>query len=314
LIERSISFGLDNGLIGTLCLPQTSRHPHLGQILFNAGILPRVGPHRLNVRLARKLAKQGIASLRFDLSGLGDSARSAEAHSFEAQTVLDLQAAMDALSSATGVTQFTLLGFCSGARHSYEAAAADARIAGIVLYDGQAYATRWSRILRLRVLLREHGWVKSVGARLKRIVSSVKNRLASSASPTSNKTSELPTNEPTRQAYALHLRKLLARGMRVAVVYSGESENYNYQAQFSHAMRGLSVANLVDFAYLPDMDHNAMLLRLQTRFIDWLEHWTLSVAQTCLVANSTTATTSPPNSTANLMKKSHINQHPLSNK
>jgi pimeloyl-ACP methyl ester carboxylesterase len=272
MIEHSITFGAGGGLVGTLCLPATGRISPLGQILFNAGILHRVGPHRLNVKLARRLAARGMASLRFDLSGLGDSARPGAENSFEKQAVLDIQAAMDALSRASGASRFALLGFCSGARHSYEAAAADARVAGIVLYDGQAFATTKSRLMRMRLMLQRHGWAKTVGGRLKRVLG--RSSSAKNATPpvVSN------SHEPTQIEYAQQLNDLLTRGTRVAVAFSGESVNYNYNGQFADAMRGLLPVEKIDLAYWPNLDHTVMLLSMQTQFLDWLESWAMSVA------------------------------------
>ena len=130
--EQSFAFGDEGGLVGTVCLPsieQASR-AHIGLVLFNAGVVHRIGPHRLNVRLARRLAARGIPSIRFDLSGQGDSARSHVTRSFEEQAVEDLRAAMGLLCSVAKVPQFALFGFCSGGVNSYAAAKVDERVAG----------------------------------------------------------------------------------------------------------------------------------------------------------------------------------------
>ena len=42
-------------------------------VFLSAGLLHRVGPHGLHVRLARELAQMGFSSLRVDLAGTGDS-------------------------------------------------------------------------------------------------------------------------------------------------------------------------------------------------------------------------------------------------
>lgn len=104
MTERSIAFGANNGLIGTICEPSalSSNDGGLGWILFNAGVVHRVGPHRINVRLARMLANQGIASIRFDLAGLGDSSRADGQLPFEAQAVSDLSSAMDIRADGSG--------------------------------------------------------------------------------------------------------------------------------------------------------------------------------------------------------------------
>jgi hypothetical protein len=41
--------------------------------MFNMGANHRIGPRRINVKLARVLAARGVSSLRFDLGGVGDS-------------------------------------------------------------------------------------------------------------------------------------------------------------------------------------------------------------------------------------------------
>ncbi|HHO68021.1 MAG TPA: alpha/beta hydrolase, partial [Gammaproteobacteria bacterium] len=71
--ERVVTFGPERNLVGVLTQPDQVR-PDLPVLVFlNAGLLHRVGPYRMHVDLARQLAARGYASLRFDLSGRGDS-------------------------------------------------------------------------------------------------------------------------------------------------------------------------------------------------------------------------------------------------
>ncbi len=44
-------------------------------VLVNAGMVAKSGPWRLYVEVARRLAHAGVATLRFDLGGIGDSRR-----------------------------------------------------------------------------------------------------------------------------------------------------------------------------------------------------------------------------------------------
>ena len=161
--EDVLAFGEDERLVGTVCLPDGPvASGAVGQILFNAGIVPRTGPHRLNVKLARRLAARGIASIRFDLSGLGDSGRAPGADSFETTAVRDLRQAMDTLACEAGTGRFCLFGFCSGGRHAYATAPLDARVAGIILYDTYAFPTPHSRLNRLWLRAR-HPMLRSTG-------------------------------------------------------------------------------------------------------------------------------------------------------
>ena len=112
--EETLLFGPGQGLVGTLSVPSRPTES-LGMILLNAGMIHRVGPHRVNVRLARELARHGIASIRFDLAGHGDSARPSGSLSFQNQAVEDIRQAADALANATGLRRFAVFGLCSGA-------------------------------------------------------------------------------------------------------------------------------------------------------------------------------------------------------
>ena len=65
-LERTIRFGSGERLLGIVTpAPQ----PLAGApvcLLFNAGVVHRIGPHRLNVKLARALAARGFTALRMD--------------------------------------------------------------------------------------------------------------------------------------------------------------------------------------------------------------------------------------------------------
>ena len=72
MTERIVRFGPEDGLLGILTEPVSP--PRGPAILFlNAGVLHHVGPFGWYVSLARRLAELGFLSLRFDLSGIGDS-------------------------------------------------------------------------------------------------------------------------------------------------------------------------------------------------------------------------------------------------
>ena len=95
--ERVVRFGAGNGLVGILTEPEPIRsHPDRPAIIFlNSGILHRVGSCRMHVRLAWALAEAGYPSLRFDLSGIGDSDTRKDALAFEQSAPLEIREAMD---------------------------------------------------------------------------------------------------------------------------------------------------------------------------------------------------------------------------
>ena len=117
--ETVARFGAGERLLGIVTLPAQRREDAPACLFMNAGVVHRIGPHRINVKLARALAAVGIASIRIDLSGMGDSATAPGAvHSGE-QTVRDLQDAMTHLEQTLGITRFIVFGLCSGAVHAY---------------------------------------------------------------------------------------------------------------------------------------------------------------------------------------------------
>ena len=76
LTEEPLQFGEGGRLFGILTLPgmPPRRAQELPVFVFlSAGLLHRVGPHGLHVRLGRELAQMGFSSLRVDLAGTGDS-------------------------------------------------------------------------------------------------------------------------------------------------------------------------------------------------------------------------------------------------
>ncbi len=91
----------------------------------------RIGSHRLHVALARKLAENGIASLRFDYRGVGDS--EGRHPGFEAIEP-DIAVAVDAMAAA-GAEHVVLFGLCDAVPPICAYAALDSRIRAIVILN-----------------------------------------------------------------------------------------------------------------------------------------------------------------------------------
>jgi dienelactone hydrolase len=139
--ERVITFGDNGNLVGILAEPngadKKSDVPCV--LILNAGILHHVGPFRLHVIAARRFAEQGYASLRFDIAGIGDSLSIGGKGYDEERVILDIQSAMDAMCRKKSITDFILMGLCTGAANAHRVAIVDDRIKGGVFLDGYAY-------------------------------------------------------------------------------------------------------------------------------------------------------------------------------
>jgi alpha/beta superfamily hydrolase len=72
--EEAVHFGSLGSLIGIVTsAARRNNEDKPGVVLLNPGIVHRVGPGRIYVKIARALAEQGFTVLRFDFSGIGDS-------------------------------------------------------------------------------------------------------------------------------------------------------------------------------------------------------------------------------------------------
>jgi len=138
--ERALLFGADDSLVGVLTTPEALDAARPVLILLNAGLVHRVGPQRLHVMLARQLAREGFATVRFDLSGIGDSLPRADGLPFRQSAVEETRAVMDAVTRLTGSRTFCIMGLSSGALVSLAMALEDPRVAGVGILNPHGFA------------------------------------------------------------------------------------------------------------------------------------------------------------------------------
>lgn len=122
LKETVCRFGDDGCLIGIHCQPMgvTAKLPTV--VLFNSGVVHRVGPNRLYIELARNLAAAGFATFRCDIEGIGDSVPRAtvqENHPYPDTALRDGRITLEFLAARFSASAFVLMGLCSGAYTSF---------------------------------------------------------------------------------------------------------------------------------------------------------------------------------------------------
>lgn len=117
-------------LVGVETVPAGRTPALLGVVVVVGGPQTRVGSHRQFVLLARGLAARGIAVLRFDYAGMGDSA--GPLPDFE-RAAGDIRAATDVLLSRhPGMRGVMLWGLCDGAAAALLHAPHDPRVLGVI--------------------------------------------------------------------------------------------------------------------------------------------------------------------------------------
>jgi pimeloyl-ACP methyl ester carboxylesterase len=162
-IEAPAMLGEGGGLAGIFCRALSGEQPRKAVIFVNAGAIYHIGWARMHVEMARELARTGIASLRFDLAGIGDSEAPPEGvRQLYGALSDDVGAALDWLE-ARGIRDLTVFGSCSGAYQAFHAAITDRRIKRIALVNqlcfvwGPAYAVQleaWRRTKATEVAAR----------------------------------------------------------------------------------------------------------------------------------------------------------------
>jgi exosortase A-associated hydrolase 1 len=120
-------------LVGVVTLPHGPSAHAVGVVVVVGGPQYRVGSHRQFALLSRALAEQGVASLRFDYRGMGDSTGEARAYT---DIDADIRAAIDAfVAGVPDLRQVVLWGLCDGASAACLYAPQDDRVHGLVLLN-----------------------------------------------------------------------------------------------------------------------------------------------------------------------------------
>lgn len=281
MTEIPVLFGAESTLVGVVCKPAVTVETGVACLMLNAGVIARAGPHRINVKLARSLAMSGIVNMRFDLSGLGDSLRTAsDSPDFLQQAVLDVKAAMDYLESQYGVQRFIVIGNCSGAVHAYWTALADSRVIGIQMFDGFCYPSRWSCLVRQWKRLRANSWHEAAVAAADRLAYLLSSLSTNGLKDSNLSSTEEFTGKPARDEYCKGMQILIDRDVAIFLVFSGSViDYYSYARQFRDAFTREPFVDKVHCDFLPEIDHTLLSLEAQRKFIELTRDWLLGVVK-----------------------------------
>ena len=284
-IERPMRIG-DEGLFGVLCEPRTGSARGPIFLITNTSASSRVGDSRLSVRMARELARRGVASLRFDARGRGDSPAAPGVVQSDTAfgRIYNPIATDDTVLAARwlarqGYKSIFALGVCSGAYHALKAAVVENAIMGVVTVnlptfkkpadvapDGLRQAThnsmagygfsmldpqKWKAILRgekqvMRMLRFMMGYMMTRGR--SRVVDVLRLDRLSQTPP------ELAT-EPRPI-----MRALAAKGVRTVLVYGAYDAGMDLiAAHFGKQGARLSRFPSVRMAIFPNVDHSLFM-------------------------------------------------------
>ena len=246
IVESTAEFGDGYSLSGVVCKPRLQSQENTALVILNSGRMHRVGTCRMSVKLARQAAEKGFLSLRFDESGIGDSAARVVEVSDDDRVLEEIRAALEYLRQSFGISRFVLFGLCSGAQYSFRYALNDTSVVGLAgidnwVYTSSKYLLRHysARIFRLR------SWTGIIRKGIEKMAPRVSDPLWIWAAP------------PPRKFMEDGYRKLVGRGTRLNYTYtgSGSSHIYNYTRQMFDMYPGVDFKDLLSVSYLPNASH-----------------------------------------------------------
>lgn len=174
--EHVLKFGVNESLIGILTEENSidcgcNVNNGLAALLFNAGLIHHIGPNRIYVKLARRLARMGIKTLRFDFSGIGDSGPRTDKLPANDSILDDARQAMDELDQNWGAKAFICIGLCAGAAAAAQVSLADNRVKKLIMINPMLPVSPQSKLMQKSVyyyksaLFNPRSWFKLISLR-----------------------------------------------------------------------------------------------------------------------------------------------------
>ena len=276
--EQAFTFGDKSGLCGVITDPKAKNTDLPGLIILNSGLIPHVGPNRLSVRLARRAATSGFTCLRFDFSGIGDSALRDDHLPFEESAPMEVIAAMDFLGKARGISTFILTGICSGADTSFFTALKDERVVGIAPVDFYGVGSVGYQLKNYRRrLIQPRSWLNLATGKsdIWGLVAKLPEKLRSNKQEESiDIEDEVNGSFPAVRQIVDHYKSLFERNFKAYLLYSaGSPAYYNYSNSFKSALKSYAYKGVLRVSYLQHADHGFTLRYNQEQYLENLEAW-----------------------------------------
>lgn len=279
--ESTVALGTARSLVGILCEPPSTgcaaERPAV--IILNAGVLHRVGPNRLYVHIARHLALLGLPSLRFDFSGIGDSARRIDELPYEQSVVDETDSVIGNLCATLRISRFILLGLCSGADIAFHVARRDARVVGVVLLNPQYYrveadpplkghvrSKESARYVRHQAMWRAASWRKALTGKI-----DYRSVAAIACSEIAKRWVGMKHDVPGASLLKDGMQEMWSRGLAVLAVFSFGEPGLDYLrlALGSH-LKSYVTARMLHVEVLHNADHLFTQLESQRALLQLL--------------------------------------------
>ena len=283
--EHALVLGATAPLTSIVTEPADGRAPSAAVLLLGAGIVHRVGPGRMYVRLARMLAERGYLTIRFDHSGIGDSDVRRDDLPFEQRTVKETREVMDGLAKERGVDRFVLMGLCSGAETAFRVACEDPRVAGAVMINAQgfdadeqwiqhAHNLNWIRHYRTESAGSAGSWKRLLTGRVnyRRLLRVLSHHLT-------GRIAGRGRVDEIAERLAGQWRDLVERGVGLLAIYSQRDPGLDYLDLILDRDRDRpTLEAAIRKEVVAHSDHTFTMMRHQQQVADAVDDWIRSVA------------------------------------
>jgi pimeloyl-ACP methyl ester carboxylesterase len=279
LSEQAILLGKQQSLVGILTravAAEPSSKPTV--VILNTGVIHRVGHNRMFVSMSRTLAGAGYTVLRFDFSGIGDSAPRTDGLSPLDSSLADITDVLDWLEKERQISRVILVGLCSGADHAVLHGHTDPRVVALVLMDPSIPATaRYYLHYIAQRLTRLHNWI-SVMAGRSGIIRLWAEQLRHVLRP-SWKSRPVTLQDLRFHNYLEHSYKsTVDHGIQILAVFTEDSTRQTYREQMIDAFPNVSFGNQLKLEFFPGSDHTFSLEKDRARLIDLVLNWLTSTS------------------------------------
>jgi pimeloyl-ACP methyl ester carboxylesterase len=239
-------------------------------VFLNAGLMHRVGPYRLYVRLARELAKIGFPSLRVDLAGIGDSPPRPGLTN-QQSVAADFEEIMDVLEPHLGRMTLVLVGLCTGADSAVSLTLKEPRVVGMILLDPICFP---DRTFKARVFVRKYTnparYIAWLVRRWKTPTRPPGIKQEENEATNSLSLRDLPTREQLRAAVEL----IREREGRVLSIFTRWALGYyNKRGQLGRVLRVNGYQQFCTELFWPQVDHTYRLELHRRRVIEEIKSW-----------------------------------------
>ena len=264
--ERAFRYGENDRGLGMLTLPEHTQNAPV-VVMFNAGLLYRAEPYRLNVLACRRLAEIGYICLRVDIAGKGDTPARKGLTNRES-VALDWRYIKQSLIHQFGERNLIIMGLCSGADNGIKIAAHDKDVKGLILMDAISKKDKgFARRALINKILNIYAWIKLPEILIKTIRHLLGNEGHLEKSIALR---DAPNDQDLQQCFT----NLTSLDGRILAVFTSQAlYHYNQKGQFSRAMEIAGMGQICEEIFWPNVQHLYSIQEHRDRLLTVLGNW-----------------------------------------